>query len=128
MLHLQILSGAKAGTNFVACKFPIQIGRSPSADLLLEEPGVYDSHCEIRVEATGFALKASPNASLTINGVDVQEAILRNNDIIAIGLLKMRFGLTPVQQRSPAVRETLTWIGLGILCLAQVALVYWMLK
>ncbi len=128
MLQLQILSGKKAGTEFASSRFPVQIGRSPTADLSLDEPGVWERHFQILFTPGGLLLKTLADAPVTINDQQSTEAILRNGDLIGIGLLKIRFGLSPVRQYNSRVREWLTWIGLAALCLAQVALIYRLLR
>jgi hypothetical protein len=54
----------------------------------------------------------------------VDEAILRNGDVLSMGALKIQFALSPVRQASQRLRECLTWAALAILCLGQVALIY----
>ena len=59
-----------------------------------------------------------------MNGQPIQEAVLRNGDILQMGSLQLRFSLTPPVHRGLRVREALTWIGIALIALAQVALVY----
>lgn len=124
MVQLQILSGSRAGFLFDSVRLPVTIGRSENADLALEEPGVWPSHCKIHWRKEGMVLEIEPGALASVNGVPVPEAILRNGDTITLGGATLRFGFGPVRQASVAWREWLTWIGLGALCLGQVALVY----
>jgi len=63
---------------------------------------------------------------VAVNGQRVQEAVLRNGDLIEAGSVKMRFGLSPAPQHSLRLREGLTWFALAVLCLGQVALIYWL--
>lgn len=127
MIQLELLNGGKAGHRIDARRFPFQVGRSPDAELSLEDDGVWDHHLKIELDAArGAVLHASPEAFTAVNGQAVQEAPLRNGDIIEAGSVRMRVGLSPVSQRSLRVREYLTWIALGALCLGQVALVYWL--
>ena len=74
----------------------------------------------------GIAVSAARDAFVAVNGQCVQEAVLRSGDLIEAGSVKMRFGLSPAPQRSLRLRETLTWFGLAVLCLGQVALIYWL--
>jgi len=97
-------------------------------DLLLEEPGVWQHHFLIDWLAEGLVLETEPQALLSINDVPAQRAVLRNGDTITLGAVRIRFSLTAVRQSSLALREWLTWIALGSLCLGQVALVYWLLR
>ena len=69
MIQLKILSGKMAGTETVARRFPFRIGRSQSADLRLEEDGVWDEHLELAFDAaTGFVLTAHQDALAAVNG------------------------------------------------------------
>ena len=120
MVQLQILTGTKAGTQFTTSRFPVQIGRSPEADVTLEEPGVWPLHLQIERHGTDLICQAQPNALLYLNGTQTDHAVLRGGDIISVGALKMQFALSPVRQSSLRWRETLVWAGLTLLCLGQV--------
>ena len=127
MIQLKILSGNTAGAELVARRFPVRVGRSPQADLRLEEAGVWDSHLLISMDpADGFVLTVQPGALAFINTQPVERAILRNGDLIEVGAAKMQFGLSPTRPRGLRFRESLTWIALALLCLGQVALLYWL--
>ncbi len=75
-----------------------------------------------------MVLEAEPDALVSVNGTPVKNTILRNGDVITIGALKIRFNFAPVRQASLAVREWGAWISMGLLCLGQIALVYWMIS
>jgi len=123
MVQLQILSGKRAGAQFTASRLPLQIGRAAGADLSLEEPGVWPRHFQITRQGRDLVCQAEASALLSVNGVPVERAVLRNGDVISIGALKIQFALSPVRQSSLRWREWLTWAALALLCLAQVALV-----
>src|SRR5436190_11891401 len=107
MVQLQILSGKMAGTQWTARHFPFWIGRSNSSELCLDEPAVWDRHVEVSLSPSeGFVLATDPKAFATVNGAQIQKAVLKNGDLIEIGLLKIRFGLTPTRQSSLKLRET----------------------
>jgi pSer/pThr/pTyr-binding forkhead associated (FHA) protein len=127
VVQLDILSGKKAGTQWVARRFPFQLGRSSHAALVLEEPGVWDSHAEFALRpGEGVMVSAATDASVIVNGQPVRQAILRSGDLLEAGSVKLRFGLGPVQQQSLRFREAMTWLCLAALCLSQVALIYWL--
>ena len=127
MVQLIVLTGKRAGTQAVARRFPFAVGRAAQAGLVLEDDGVWDRHLEIDLRSPdGALLKASPEALTIVNGESVREAVLHNGDILELGSVKLRFGLSPTRQRSLRLREALTWIALAALCLAQVALIYWL--
>ena len=127
MLQLKIIHGKTAGAEWVARRFPVQVGRAPEADLRLEEEGVWDRHLAIHLRPPdGFVLSVLPGAVASVNGQPVQEAILRNGDWIGLGAVKMQFGLSPTRHRSLRFREILTWVAFALLCLGQIALIYWL--
>lgn len=102
------------------------IGRSEKADVPLDDPGVWPAHCQIAWRPEGLVLEVVPSAITSVNGVTVPRAVLRNGDTITLGAVNLRFGFSPVRQRSPTFIEWLTWIALGLLCLGQVAAIYWL--
>lgn len=127
MVQLDILNGTKAGSQCVARRFPFQLGRSPQAALVLPDPGVWEQHATFTSRpGQGVVVSAAKDAFVAVNGQRVQEAVLRNGDLIEAGSVKMRFGLSPAPQSSLRLREALTWLGLAVLCLGQVALIYWL--
>ncbi len=128
MVELKILSGKKAGTLWVARRFPVRIGRSPQADLQFEEDGVWNEHLELTLERQrGFLLTALPNALATVNGVPISETQLRNGDAIQLGAVRLQFWLSGARQAKLALREWAVWLGIAVISLAQVALVYYLL-
>jgi predicted component of type VI protein secretion system len=127
VIQLNILSGEKAGTVWVARRFPVRIGRSPAADLQLAEDGVWDQHLQLDFKPRdGFFLTTQPNALATLNGQPVQQSRLHNGDALEMGALKMRFWLSQTRQTGLRLREALTWAAIAALCLAQIALIYWL--
>ncbi|MEY2429325.1 MAG: Inner rane component of cytoplasmic domain [Verrucomicrobiota bacterium] len=128
MVQFKILSGTKAGTTWVARRFPVRIGRSATDDLQLQEQGIWDEHLRMDFQpGAGFILKALPDAPATVNGQAVQQAKLRNGDLIEIGSLKMQFSLSETRQSGLRLREWLTWSAFAAISLGQVALIYWLL-
>jgi len=127
VVQLDVLTGKKAGTRTIARRFPFHVGRSSQAALVLQDDGVGDRHLQIDLRsAAGAILTASAEALTLINGESVGEAVLRNGDVIELGCVRLRFGLSPTRQRSLRLREALTWLALAALCLGQVALIYWL--
>jgi pSer/pThr/pTyr-binding forkhead associated (FHA) protein len=129
MVQLTILTGKLAGASWSTRRFPVRIGRSPKADLQIEENGVWDDHLELDLNPSqGFLLRSRPEAPALINGESAKDAVLRNGDVIQIGSVKIRFWLSETRQRGLRFREWLTWSGIAVICLGQVALIYWLLK
>jgi len=129
MVLLKFLSGKKAGTAWVARRFPVHIGRSAQSELQLEETGIWDQHLQLDLRpAEGFFLTAQPNALASVNGQTFQQALLRNGDTIEIGSLKMQFWLSETRQAGLRFREWLTWTAIAAICLGQIALIYRLLR
>lgn len=128
MVQLSILSGKQAGSQWVARRFPVRIGRSAEADLRLDEAGVWDQHAQIRLKSReGFELRAENDALVSVNGEPFRSGLLRNGDRIELGAAKLQFWLAESRQRGLGSREMLTWVGIALVSLGQVALVYWLL-
>lgn len=128
MIQFKILSGKKAGTEVVARHFPFWVGRSPNCQLSLDDAGVWDRHFHVDLnDSEGFTLASQPDTSVVLDGKSVRQSALRNGDVIEVGLAKISFSLSPTKQKSLTLREWITWIGLGFLCLAQVAFIYHLL-
>ena len=129
MIQFSILSGKKAGTLWVARRFPVRIGRDDASDLQVEEPGVWDQHLRVDfIPADGFVLSAQTNALAAVNGQSVQETVLRSGDLIEAGSLKLQFWLSETRQAGLRGRELLTWAAIASVSLGQIALIYWLLS
>ena len=128
MVQFTFLNGKMAGSHCEARHFPFVIGRSASAQCRIEEEGVWEQHLRIVVDPhQGCLLSVQPEAIASVNSEAVRQTVLRNGDIISMGATQIRFLLGPTPQRSLRVREFVTWGGLALLCLAQIALIYWLL-
>jgi pSer/pThr/pTyr-binding forkhead associated (FHA) protein len=124
MVDLHVLSGKKAGSRAAAGRFPFRIGRAPQNDLLLEDDGVWDQHLVLEFrEKDGFYLSAASNAIATVNGKPLQEALLRNGDVITAGSAKIQFWLAPVPQRGLRLQENMVWALLIVVTLVQFFLI-----
>jgi pSer/pThr/pTyr-binding forkhead associated (FHA) protein len=129
MVQLKILSGKTAGQTYLARRFPLRIGRSPASDIRFEEDGVWEQHLELTFRpGEGFLLKAHPDALAVVNGEAIQQTALRNGDTIEIGSLKMQFWLSETRQPGLRFRESLVWAGIVLVCLFQIAAIYWLLQ
>ena len=129
MVQLQVFSGKHVPTSTLARRFPFVVGRNGTADLCLEQEGVWDRHLEFHLQIPeGFLLKTNPLALTNVNGQPVQQAFLRNGDLIEVGPLKIRFWLSETRQRGFRTREFLTWLALAALCAGQIMLIYGLLS
>jgi len=128
MVQFKILSGKMAGSSWETRRFPVRIGRSTGSDLQLEEAGVWDDHLKIGLEPKeGFMAETQASAFASINGQPIQRAALRNGDTLEIGSVKLQFWLSEAPQRGQAFREAFVWSMISLVCLGQIALVYWLL-
>jgi pSer/pThr/pTyr-binding forkhead associated (FHA) protein len=109
-------------------RFPAVIGRHSTAQVRLEEPGIWDRHLSLDFAPDeGFILQVLPGPWAMLNGCKFQRAVLHSGDLIELGGLKLQFWLSQTRQRSLELREGLTWTSLGLLCAAQVAIIYLLL-
>src|SRR6266568_1560434 len=108
MVQFSILSGKKAGTSWVARRFPVRIGRAGGCDLQVDDAGVWDQHLQLDfIPADGFVLSAQPDCLVAVNAQPVQETVLRSGDIIEAGSLKLQFWLSETRQVGLRLRESL---------------------
>jgi len=129
MVQLRVLAGSRAGSRVVARRFPFRVGRASTADLCLPDAGVWDEHAVLALDATrGFVLRAQGAALLHHNGRPVSEAILRNGDQLELGSARLQFWLDDAHQRGLRGRELAVWVLVGLITLAQVALLYALLR
>jgi pSer/pThr/pTyr-binding forkhead associated (FHA) protein len=129
VILFKFLSGKMAGGSWTTRRFPVRIGRVPSADLQLEEPGVWDQHLEISLDPKeGFVATISPGALATVNGHPLERAVLHNGDTIQMGAMKLQFWLAASRQAGLRIREWLTWVAIAAISLGQVWLIYWLLE
>jgi len=127
VIQLAAINGKKAGTEWLARRFPVGIGRSSRNEICLEEEGIWDRHAEIGLRrGEGFVVATLGEALASVNGQSAQEAVLHNGDVIELGAVRLRFALSPTRHRSFRFREALTWLALAILCFGQAALIYWL--
>jgi len=129
MVQFRILSGKKAGTVWVARRFPVRIGRAASASLQLEDEGVWEEHLRVDFKPKqGFVLRREPDALATVNDEAIDQMVLKNGDMVGIGALKLQFWLAPVRQRGLWFREWLTWFAITAISLGQVGVIYFLLR
>lgn len=129
IIQFRICSGKKAGVSWEPRRFPVQIGRAATADLQLEEAGVWDRHLRIDFHPNeGFLLQTEPEACVQVNGQRLEQTVLRNGDTIEIGVVRVQFWLAETRQASLRVREGFSWSVIVAVSMAQVALIYWLLR
>ncbi|MEP6662616.1 MAG: FHA domain-containing protein [Verrucomicrobiota bacterium] len=129
MIQVKILSGKMAGNEMVVRHFPFSVGRDAAATLSLDDAGIWENHLQIDFKPDdGFILQTRDDVSVVINGKSEKTVVLRNGQIIEIGLVKILFSLSPTIQKSLRFREAMIWIALTALTLGQIALIYELLR
>jgi len=116
--------GAGSPSSWLVDQFPFTIGRSASAGLRLDAPGVWDAHAAITLDASTSRLRIEPHpdAVLFINGEKSGARDLRSGDVLAVGAEELAVSLSPALQTGLAAREALVWLVLGAVCAVQALL------
>jgi hypothetical protein len=124
MVQLKVLAGKDRGAAPVVQQFPFVVGRGASANWRIETAGVWDRHLQLDFDPhTGITATVLEGALADVNGQRFERAVLRNGDVIQFGAAKVQFWLGETRQHGFRVRETLTWLGFGALCLGQILLI-----
>jgi hypothetical protein len=126
MIEFHVLSGRRAGTVITLQQPDCLVGRARTADVQLDDPGVWDQHLEIQTHpAGGIFAHVLPPALAALNSQPFSQARLRNGDVLSLGEANLRFWIRRPQQRSLLWREIVTWAVLGLLSLVPAGLFLW---
>ena len=121
MVQLRVLNGSRAGTAFVASRFPVTIGRAGGDDFQVIDPGVWEQHLQLDFQVPdGFRLRRLGQGRASVNGTEFDELVLRNGDVIDLGAAKLQFWLGEVRQSNNRLRESLFWLALAGLVIFEV--------
>jgi pSer/pThr/pTyr-binding forkhead associated (FHA) protein len=102
--QLVVETGSRAGTSFTLKEERVTIGRSPEADVVLDDERVSRVHAEIVVHAGGHWVRDLQSTNGTVvNGEPVKEASLAHGDRVAIGSHELRYIVDDVL--SPRIYE-----------------------
>ena len=128
LAQLNILSGEQPPHRLQSGNFPARIGRGADCQVQLTDVGVWEQHLELRLEEDlRFSIRPASEASAMINGEPLEGVqLLRNGDIIEIGMVKLQFLLGPVQQKKLGLREAATWLLVGLLIAGEIYLLLWL--
>jgi pSer/pThr/pTyr-binding forkhead associated (FHA) protein len=86
MAFLKIVSGTRAGEQISLTQPVLRIGRREGNDLVISDPSISGSHCEIEKSATGYTLRDLGSTNGTrVNGETVTVSGLFRNDVIHVG-------------------------------------------
>jgi phosphoserine phosphatase RsbU/P len=86
-VRIQIVGGPDDGHVVTVDRWPLAIGRSPTAGLTITDRWASRLHCELRSDASGLWLcdLGSRHGTL-VNGQPATQVILRAGDRISVGL------------------------------------------
>lgn len=108
--RLVMLSGDQQGREYRLEQAVTTVGRAINNDIVIADPQTSRRHLQIVREANGFVAVDSGSANgFYVNDQQIKRALLRDGDIITIGLVRMAFySDVPAQPEFP-----LTQIDLG---------------
>ena len=128
MVQLNILSGEYKQQFVKSNTFPIRIGRGENCQLQLVDTGIWENHLELNLnEEQHFTIRTASDATAMVNGKPLKGVqLLRNGDLIEIGLVKIQFWLGTVQQKNLGIREAAVWALLLAVTMAEIYLLFWL--
>lgn len=105
-------------------RFPANIGRASTADVVLRSAGVWEQHGQILLDEKDckFRLVAAPDAIILQNGTKVSEVRLASGDVVQIGAAELVFLLAPARQSSLAGKEAFFWALLVAVTISELLL------
>ena len=90
--------GPSAGARFLLDADRTMAGRSPSADIFLDDVTVSRKHVEFVREQDGFVVRDVGSLNGTyVNRTRIEQAVLRAGDEVQIGKFRMTFHPSPVR-------------------------------
>ncbi|MBS0197701.1 MAG: FHA domain-containing protein [Planctomycetes bacterium] len=103
VLTLKITSGPLAGRCVVRARGRVSIGRSSSADLRIDEPGVHWEHAAVDVSETHATFENFAPGGTHVSGKLAQRTVrLKHGDTITISdQTTLRVSLPPVRSNTP---------------------------
>ena len=124
MVQLQVLSGGPRRAVYTVGEFPWRVGRGQTADLRLEEPGVWEEHLVLDfIPLEGYVITRQGEALAAVNGENFERRRLRNGDLIEMGAVKLRFWLAQTSQRGLRFRELAVWVLVALLVCFEVMVI-----
>ncbi|MCV2394630.1 FHA domain-containing protein [Actinotalea sp. M2MS4P-6] len=95
--------GPSAGARFLLDAERTSAGRSPSADIFLDDVTVSRKHAEFVREGDGFVVRDVGSLNGTyVNRERIDQALLRPGDEVQIGKFRMTFHPSPARQPGSA--------------------------
>lgn len=94
---VEILTGKNAGTQFNITQKLTTIGRAGDVDIKIEDDTLSRCHAAITYNNMEFRIRDLDSANGTIlNGSEVKEYALRNNDKVIVGETMLRFTIEQI--------------------------------
>ncbi len=82
------------GERFMLHRLPFEIGRSPHCQLQIANMSLSRQHAKIDKSETGLTIQDLGSANgIQVNGIDVKQALLMDEDTITLGHVHLRFEL-----------------------------------
>jgi len=92
--RLCVERGADSSSELISSEDRALIGRSPQADLVINDPFVSRIHCEVAAEEDGYVLRDLGSKNGTrVGGIRIREVHLPQNPRISIGGSEISFSL-----------------------------------
>ncbi|MDW8360837.1 MAG: sigma 54-interacting transcriptional regulator [Myxococcales bacterium] len=88
---LVVLAGPERGRQWELSGDVVRIGKSPDCDVVLDDPTVSRTHCELVRDARGYLVRdlGSTNGTL-LDGTAVREAYVRPGALLTVGKVELR--------------------------------------
>ena len=114
-LRLSPADPAPVATTSETGRATVTIGRSPSSDILLDDPLVSRHHAELRPAAGGWSIADLGSFNGTyVNGARVSEARLVPLDLVGIGGTQLRFSGSRLEPMTEGDDIALAAVGLTV--------------
>jgi pSer/pThr/pTyr-binding forkhead associated (FHA) protein len=105
--------------------FPASVGRAPNSVVLIEDKGVWENHCTLRLSEGFVELAPEPKANTYRNRELVsQPTRLRSGDLLTFGSTSFIIETSSPIRKSLRPRETLLWTILAITTFLEIALLW----
>jgi predicted component of type VI protein secretion system len=89
---ITVMSGPVAGHEYAFADSRILVGRSPNADLRLEEDSVSQEHAIFEFDTRGFGIRdVGSTNGVRVNGATIQACGLKHGDRISLGSCELQY-------------------------------------
>jgi hypothetical protein len=124
MFCLTVVQGKQQGHSVSIDRYPFVIGKNQEAQLRLSDPGIWDNHLAIELTVgESPTIKRIGDGSISVNSDPIENATLRNGDIITIGAAQLRFNSAPAKRKSLVFQNSASWIAMILVVILEIFLV-----